>query len=529
MKNFVSILFFLLSISFCTAQSGYGGSVTLKVTCNGKPLVGYTITGTINDIDIGARGTTDRNGVARLNTDPLPIPDVDIKGEIKCDNQNYTWEASGFVYWSTGQYGNDNYYHLKLDEVAEMMAQFTGLPVSGIFNSFGMNCPGAVGESSSTASTPPPPSSSSSSGSSGSSATSSGSGGSTTGSTHGTTITETEDLSNKTDQRGTAPTKTLEEHRAEGDAAWDARTAERDKERALEKAEDDAAWEKKKADRKAESDKDWDDWHAKQEATKAKQAADQKAFMDRAQSPEGQAESFQNSRNMTLNKIQKLNGKISQTEASLNSGKVKSSKRLDVEYDLEELKIEKKLKENKLAKTDAQIAKGNTTLNRTERAPFTAREKELEAILDQLGADRKAGKPVEVMSTTVVEPVKEVPVKVSAPTPVPEAKIEKVETVHKVVTVKEAPVKKEEPAAVVVPEVVKVTEPAKEENEFKEMSTNKLRTKRIDLKAKLTKKKMTAKLKKKSLTEDEMTLLQAEISELEKQFEMLRTELETRD
>lgn len=129
-------------LSFKMVGQNYGGEIKLKITYENKPLVGYTITGSINKIDIGGKGVTDSNGNVTLHTDPLPIPNIDVKGVINCGNTKREWEASGFVYVSPS---NDNFYHLKLEEVAKQMSEFSGLGINMIMESFGLNCPGATG------------------------------------------------------------------------------------------------------------------------------------------------------------------------------------------------------------------------------------------------------------------------------------------------------------------------------------------------------------------------------------------------
>ncbi len=111
----------------------FGGEIKLKITYEDKPLVGYTITGSINNHDIGGKGVTDKNGNVTLHTSPLPVPNIDVKGVSNCGNTKREWEASGFVYVSPT---SGNYYHLQLEKVVKQMNEFTGLPIKIIMESF---------------------------------------------------------------------------------------------------------------------------------------------------------------------------------------------------------------------------------------------------------------------------------------------------------------------------------------------------------------------------------------------------------
>ena len=87
MKKLISTTILCLAI-IAGSFAQYGGNITLRFTFEGLPMVGYTITGSINKVDIGGSGVTDRNGEVRLRTDPLPTPAIDVKGTRSCGNNS---------------------------------------------------------------------------------------------------------------------------------------------------------------------------------------------------------------------------------------------------------------------------------------------------------------------------------------------------------------------------------------------------------------------------------------------------------
>ena len=149
MKQITFIAFVL--IGFAVSAQQCGGKIKLKFTCEGKPLVGYAITTSINNVEIGGgKGTTDSNGEVQLDTEPLPIGDIDVKGEIDCDNTTKKFEASGFVHVSPS---NGNFCELRLERVAKQMAELSGMPIETIMESFGVNCATCASSSGSSTAT----------------------------------------------------------------------------------------------------------------------------------------------------------------------------------------------------------------------------------------------------------------------------------------------------------------------------------------------------------------------------------------
>lgn len=139
MKYLFFALFFCNGM-FLYAQ--YGGKVQLRITFEDRPLVGYTITGSINNIDIGGKGVTDRHGEVTLDTDKLPTPQIDLKGTRSCgSNGNASFEVSGIVYISNGN------YHLELDKVVCMMQDEFGMETATLLAAYGItSCSGSLGK-----------------------------------------------------------------------------------------------------------------------------------------------------------------------------------------------------------------------------------------------------------------------------------------------------------------------------------------------------------------------------------------------
>lgn len=138
--KYLFFAFFLCNGMFTYAQ--YGGKVQLRITFEDRPLVGYTITGSINGIDIGGKGVTDRHGEVTLNTDKLPTPQIDLKGTRSCgSNGNASFEVSGIVYISSGN------YHLELDKVVCMMQKEFGVETVTLLAAYGItSCSDVLGK-----------------------------------------------------------------------------------------------------------------------------------------------------------------------------------------------------------------------------------------------------------------------------------------------------------------------------------------------------------------------------------------------
>lgn len=369
--------------------------MTLRITYEGRPLVGYSITASINDIKIdGARGTTDRSGEVRFKTEPLPIPNIDVQGEKQCGGAKKSWDVSGWVYMSPT---SGNFFHLKMEDVIAQMSEMSGMSMDMFFSSFGLGCDGSLGSASDVKTSTPTASSSSSS--------SSNSNTGTTTRTDPRTDTRTDtrtDPRGTTDPRGSADTRGTTDPRGSArdnptfeyttDEEWEAQKAKRAKER-------------------EESDREW-------EEKKARMEAERKQNMEDIQSGKMAAEGYQNQKQAHEDAIARINNKLAKKNSKLNSGGLNAMEKNDVMYDIRELELEKQIKENRLDKINASIAKGNTTLNKSERQPFKEKEDRLKNELDNLKMNRKNGvmlaeSPEEEVPTVVEEAkpiVKEAPV-----------------------------------------------------------------------------------------------------------------------
>ena len=312
------------------AQHGYGGDVKLKITYKGRPLVGYTITGSINDIDIGARGVTDSNGEVDLHTDPLPLPQFDVKGTKTCGSADYEWEVSGYVYLD-----NNNYCHLELERPIKMLSEMAGMDIGMIVQSYGLNCDGSLGGSA--------PSSESESGSesSGESAVSPSTSPSTSSSGGSTATVESK------------PEKTEEEIRAE------------------KKAQEDAEWEKKKAEQKKKNEEN----------------------MEYVQSGQMRADGLANQETALNNSLDRINRDLEvkrrQYDEGIANNTLDSKEKTMLELEIEGLELKKDLKELKLEKVHKEM---EDYLTKTERQDFKSREKALEEKIDQNKENQKLAK-----------------------------------------------------------------------------------------------------------------------------------------
>lgn len=433
----------LLFSQILPAQS-YGGEVKLKITYDDRPLVGYTITGSINDIDIGGKGVTDRNGNVTLHTDPLPIPNIDLKGVSQCGNTERKWEASGFVAIYQDQ---NNYFHLKLDEVARQMSEMSGLNINMIMASFGLDCDGALG-SKEDGQVPHPKA--------GDKAQTASTSGSSTGSS--------------SDSGGSS-------------------FGSSDK-------EEDDEWERKQAERKAERDADWAEWEAKNEAKREQQKKETEQFHADVMSGKKRQEGLQNQKGALENSISRIGNKIAKNEEALASSKTKEKDRFDLEWDNKELRLERKIKQNKLERTNAEIAKGQGGyLTKAEKAPYKEREEKLKDELDRVKAERKKG-------PSASAPAKDKAVKASSDK----------EGVSSDAVTGETGAAEGELSIDGTP--------------ISQMDERDLKMERLSLRSKIGKLKVKLKTKGKSMTAEEKTVLEKEIAEVQALIDAINAALE---
>lgn len=469
MKNLVSMVSFLL-LCICLDAQSYGGEIKLKITYEGRPLVGYTITGSINNIDIGGKGVTDRHGNVTLYSDPLPIPNIDVKGVSTCGNSKREWEASGFVaiYASA-----NNYYHLQLDRVVKQMSEMSGMGLDLIMASFGLDCNGALGSKEDGAVPHPKAGQAASSSSSASSSGSDPRGSSSSSSDpRGSSLNSGDPRgsnANSTDQRGTSSSAPLT------------------------LGSDDDEWDRKMAERKAERDKENAEWEAKNEARREQQRKETEQFHADIHSGKAAEEGFQNRRNLLLKQIDLLNRKTQKNKEDLADPDLKDNKRFDLEYDNEEMRVELAIKQLDLQKTNEEIANGNALLKKDRRQEYKEQEQVLKDELDAIKDRRKAGLPLSGQSGSPAAP--------AAPSKVPAPSKEAVDAPSAPSNATAAPA----PAA---PEELSING-----TPISKMSDRDLKLERLSLRRKMAGLKMKDKTKGNSLSEDKKAELDAEIAE----------------
>lgn len=401
-------MFFIHGIS-----QGYGGKIKLKFTYEGSPLVGYDITTSINNVNIsGGTGKTDSQGVVNLNTEPLPIGDIDVKGEIVCNNSTKKFEASGFVHVSPS---NDNYFELKLEKVAKQMAEFSGMSIDMIMESFGVNCARSGGLSSSSNSS---------------------------SASNNTNVSNSSSSNNSATSSNSTNTISASEQQK----------------------------------------KEHDDWSAQNENRREESAAKRDEFMVNSSPEQG----YQNQKDMLTNQIYKLDKKISGKESDLNDSKLKTKDKNDLQYDIKEMQVEKAIKQNKLDKVNAIIAKGNKPLNKAEKESYKQKEESLKDELDQVKEDRKKGVSLVSANANTVESTND----------------------EEGVDMKEIG--------------------AYTEAEVQNMSDVKLKSAKVGVKTKLNKKKVSLKAKAKVMKQDKKAILEKEIELLEKTVGYIEAEIESR-
>lgn len=92
---------------------------------------------------------------------------------------------------------------------------------------------------------------------------------------------------------------------------------------------------------------------------------------------------------MLESKIQNIDRKIERKQEKAESDKTDAKDKNDLLYDIKELKIEKKIEQNELEKTNLTIEKGR--LNKSDRQRFKDNEDNLKEELKQVKEDKKSG------------------------------------------------------------------------------------------------------------------------------------------
>lgn len=154
MKTLITSLLTIIAITT------FAQDVKLKVTYKGQGVSGHTVSAYIQGQKRGS-GVTNDAGEVTIHINNLNSLYLDWKGEKTCDNGEKKWEVSGY-----GKLDENNFYHLKMEEITEMMAKESGgfISESMLATSYGLVCNGSSSSNSNT-----PKSSSSSNNSSNSS------------------------------------------------------------------------------------------------------------------------------------------------------------------------------------------------------------------------------------------------------------------------------------------------------------------------------------------------------------------------
>lgn len=175
---------------------------------------------------------------------------------------------------------------------------------------------------------------------------------------------------------------------------------------------------------------------------------------------------------MLESKIQNIDRKIERKQEKAESDKTDAKDKNDLLYDIKELKIEKKIEQNELEKTNLTIEKGR--LNKSDRQRYKDNEDNLKEELKQVKEDKKSG---------------------------------------------ESLVSEEELAA----------DYEYTKQELADMTTMKLKKEKVSLKSTLSKRKVKLKTKKKFMSPNEVTALEEEISKLEAAIATLQAEIDAKD
>lgn len=287
----------LILITFLTLAQ----DVKLKVTYKGQGVSGHTVSAYIQGQKRGS-GVTNNAGEVTIHINGLNSLYLDWKGEKTCDNGQKKWEVNGY-----GKLDDNNFYHLKMEEITEMMAKESAGFISEnmLAASYGLVCGGSSSNSTTT-----------------------------------------------TKQNTTAPSQSSNN-----------------------------------TVKKSDNDND-DDWFKKNEEERDQRKAERDQSMDDFMSGKTREEGLQNQKISLTNSINSIDNKISNKESKITKGKVKGKEAEITQLEIEELKVKKQIKQNKLEKVNLQIQ--NTTLTKSERNSFKERNSKLEAQKKDIKEEIKA-------------------------------------------------------------------------------------------------------------------------------------------
>lgn len=136
---------YALILSLFLTVSAWSANVRIKITYEGKPVVGHTVTALMGGGTVGS-GVTNSSGELLFSANGLANKSVDLKGEKNCEGGRKTWEVSGYVFLD----GN-SYAHLKMEEVIKEAVKASGgmFSANALVGAYGLVCSGAVSSSSS--------------------------------------------------------------------------------------------------------------------------------------------------------------------------------------------------------------------------------------------------------------------------------------------------------------------------------------------------------------------------------------------
>lgn len=193
---------------------------------------------------------------------------------------------------------------------------------------------------------------------------------------------------------------------------------------------------------------------------------------------------------MQENKIYSLDNKIAKKQGKIDNGKFSGDKATGAEWDIKEMEVEKKIAQNKLDKVNLQIEKG--LLNKAEKNQFKTTEKSLKEELKGIKADRKGGSSTSEKGSNSD-------------------------------AVESGDEESEEAEGTSDADDLEFTI-----EEMNDMSTGQLKKKKVGLKSKLGKLKVKLKTKKKFMSPNEVTEVEASIAEHEAAIATLDAEIEKR-
>lgn len=182
-------------------------------------------------------------------------------------------------------------------------------------------------------------------------------------------------------------------------------------------------------------------------------------------------ETLESKRQMLSSRIENIDQKIERKTEKSEKEDIKSKDKNDLLYDIKELEVEKKIAQNDLEKVNLTIEKGR--LNKADRTRFKENDENLKEELKQVKEERKKGKSL---------------------------------------------VSEEEAAA----------DYTYTEEDLNNMSTMKLKKEKVSLKSTLSKRNLKLKTKKKFMSPNEVSELEAEIAKIEAAIALFEAEISAR-